>query len=115
MSSMIKLKVVNPAILWLKRPLKLLQVNRLSSCGVFKTKTDPSKHAASNCFLHRSQLSLEKCVSVEFVAPSAAAGSTFRVFNGGVEQLDSHRRGEQRYRGQEGARCPDIHQEAAER
>lgn len=115
MSSMIKLKVVSPATLWFKRSLKLLQVMSLSSYCVFKTKTDPSRHAASNRFLHRSQPSLEKCISVEFVAPSSAAGSTFRVFNGGVEQLDSHQRGEQRYRGQEGAHCPDIHQEAAER
>ncbi len=69
--------------------------------------------------MHRSRLSWEVCFSVRALqsssAPSAADGSPFRIFNGDKELLDSHRRGKQRYRGQEGARHSDIHQEAAER
>lgn len=99
---------------------------------------DPSGHArarASTSFLafrrrrtpglmHRSRLSMLILVerSVCFCATSSVqlssvccGRSTIRILNGDKELLDSHRRGKQRYRGQEGARHSDIHQEAAER
>lgn len=78
---------------------------------------DPSGHAQPRVFLPSDDagLHVQTSVSMLFYDSSGQLSSTFRIFNGDEELLDSHRRGKRSYRGQGGARHSDIHQEAAER